>query len=78
MHGPARMTTHAAVENLYAVKTADGSRVLAVEWQQHDVLTCDGEHLELNTDGWLRCPVSGCRWEYDPEFACPRHSAGSS
>ena len=70
--------THAVVANLVAVPTGEGKRVLAVQWAQHDVLTCDGNHLELQTDGWLYCPASGCTWSFDPESRCPDHPGGVS
>ncbi len=52
-------------------------RVIGVEWFQHDVLTCDGNHLDIDTSDFLRCAVPGCRWAYDPEFACPIHEQGA-
>ena len=65
---------HSTVENLVAVETGPRQkRVIAVEWSQHDPLTCDGQDLDIDTTGFLRCPASGCAWEYDPEARCPDH-----
>lgn len=69
MHPPA------TVAGVMAVPDGDGKRVLAVLWEDHDPLTCDGDHLELDTTGWLSCPVSLCRWQFDPESRCPDHKA---
>lgn len=48
-------------------------RVMAVQWEEHDPLTCDGQDLQIDTTGFLDCPVSQCRWSYDPEAKCPDH-----
>jgi len=64
---------HTTVENLVAVNTPDGKRVIAVELLDHDPLACDGKHLEIDTDDFLACPSPGCRWQYDPEARCPVH-----
>jgi hypothetical protein len=61
------------VANLVAVSTTEGNRVIAVQWETHDPLSCDGTDLEIDTSGFLCCPSSGCRWMYDPESRCPVH-----
>lgn len=53
-------------------------RVLAVLWEDHDPLTCDGQDLAIETDGWFDCPVSLCRWTFDPETSCPEHGGSPS
>jgi hypothetical protein len=64
----------AVVAQLVAVETGPREkRVVAVEWRAHDPLDCDGDHLLIETPGWLRCPVSGCGWAFDPEGSCPDH-----
>lgn len=71
---PDAMTSHAVIVNVFAVATAPRKRrVLAVEWAEHDIASCDGNHLEIATDGWFRCPVAGCRWQFDPGSKCPVH-----
>lgn len=67
IHSPSR------VAGVVAVRSPNGNRVIAVQWEDHDPLTCDGQDLEIETTGWFDCPVSGCRWTFDPESACPDH-----
>ena len=65
---------HPVIENLWAIETAPKQkRVLAVMWTEHDIATCDGNHLSVDTTGWLWCPVSGCTVQFDPEAKCPDH-----
>ncbi len=72
---PPTPSDHRSVANLVGIETAPGERrVLAVEWEMHDPLTCDGKHLVIDTTGWLNCPVSGCSWSFDPESECPVHA----
>ena len=71
------MRTHPFIEGVQAIETAPRQkRVLAVLWGEHDRLTCDGQDLSIDTTGFLRCPVSRCRWSFDPEFLCPEHREG--
>jgi hypothetical protein len=56
-----------------AVPTPQGQRVYAVQLEDHDPLTCDGNDLVIDTSDFLTCPVSGCRWSFDPETSCPDH-----
>lgn len=67
IHAPER------VAGVIAVPTPRGKRVIAVQWEDHDPLTCDGRDLLIDTSGFLACPVSGCRWSFDPETTCPDH-----
>lgn len=64
---------HTTVENLVVVDTPDGNRVVAVEWLDHDPLTCDGNHLAVAVDEFLSCASPGCQWQYDPDARCPVH-----
>ncbi len=62
------------IANLISTEVASRqNRVLAVEWLEHDPLTCDGRHLDVNTEDFLTCPAPGCGWQYDPDFRCPVH-----
>lgn len=64
------------VENVIALPTGlRRKRAIAVEYLPHTHL-CDGEHLAIETAGWLVCPRTGCGWRMDPEFPkCPVHGA---
>lgn len=63
------------VVNLVVIETGPRQkRVIAVEWERHE--GPHGADLDINTDGWIACPASGCRWSYDPDSRCPVHEGG--
>lgn len=63
------------IAGVVAIPTPRGRRVVAVKWETHDPLTCDGHDLSIDTGDFLACPVTGCRWAFDPETVCPDHGS---
>ncbi len=61
----------ADIENVVAIDEGDAKRVIAIQWAEGDGISGPGFHI--STDGWERCVVAGCRWQYDPDSECPDH-----